>query len=151
MHRMNLLVAGGVLGFGLGGFFDGILLRQLLQWHHFVLNVVPDTTLQAHTLWTGMFHSTTYGITTLGLLFFWRAITGPNPFLSPRVLFGALVIGFGIFHLFDSIVNHWLLQIHHIRPGPDALLYDVVFFTLGVVLVLAGWALMRMWQIEPSR
>lgn len=26
--------AGYMLGFGLGGFFDGILLHQLLQWHH---------------------------------------------------------------------------------------------------------------------
>jgi uncharacterized membrane protein len=23
-----------VLGFGLGGFFDGIILHQVLQWHH---------------------------------------------------------------------------------------------------------------------
>ena len=26
--------AGYSLGFGIGGFFDGILLHQVLQWHH---------------------------------------------------------------------------------------------------------------------
>lgn len=26
--------AGYLLGFALGGFFDGILLHQVLQWHH---------------------------------------------------------------------------------------------------------------------
>lgn len=26
--------AGWLLGFALGGFFDGILLHQVLQWHH---------------------------------------------------------------------------------------------------------------------
>ena len=26
--------AGIVLGIGLGGFFDGIVLHQILQWHH---------------------------------------------------------------------------------------------------------------------
>lgn len=25
---------GAALGFALGGFFDGILLHQILQWHH---------------------------------------------------------------------------------------------------------------------
>jgi uncharacterized membrane protein len=27
--------AGIFLGLGLGGFFDGIVLHQILQWHHF--------------------------------------------------------------------------------------------------------------------
>src|SRR5690606_18965301 len=31
---------GTVLGFALGGFFDGILLHQILQWHH-LLSLVP--------------------------------------------------------------------------------------------------------------
>ena len=35
-----LLLAGSVLGMALGGFFDGILLHQVLQWHHF-LSLVP--------------------------------------------------------------------------------------------------------------
>ena len=29
-----------VLGFALGGFFDGIVLHQILQWHH-LLSLVP--------------------------------------------------------------------------------------------------------------
>lgn len=29
-----------LLGIALGGFFDGILLHQILQWHH-LLNLVP--------------------------------------------------------------------------------------------------------------
>lgn len=29
-----LIWAGYALGFGLGGFSDGILLHQILQWHH---------------------------------------------------------------------------------------------------------------------
>lgn len=34
------VVWGTVLGFALGGFFDGILLHQILQWHH-LLSLVP--------------------------------------------------------------------------------------------------------------
>ncbi len=32
--RRRLAWAGTILGFSLGGFFDGILLHQVLQWHH---------------------------------------------------------------------------------------------------------------------
>lgn len=35
----RLSSAGYLLGFGLGGFFDGILLHQVLQWHHLLINV----------------------------------------------------------------------------------------------------------------
>ena len=41
MKRSNLengrgfpKIAGIFLGLGLGGFFDGIILHQVLQWHH---------------------------------------------------------------------------------------------------------------------
>ncbi len=37
--------AAGVLGFALGGFFDGIMLHQVLQWHHF-LSLVPGEALR---------------------------------------------------------------------------------------------------------
>jgi uncharacterized membrane protein len=65
----RLTIAGGILGFGMGGFLDGIVLHQLLQWHHFVSNRVTTNTLegmQLNTLWDGIFHSATYLITALG-------------------------------------------------------------------------------------
>ncbi len=34
-RRMHFpLSAGILLGLGMGGFFDGIVLHQILQWHH---------------------------------------------------------------------------------------------------------------------
>ena len=45
-EQTQLRNAGILLGLGLGGFFDGIVLHQLLQWHHMVSNVEsfsPDT------------------------------------------------------------------------------------------------------------
>ena len=35
------LSAGLLLGMGLGGFFDGIVLHQLLQWHHMISSWYP--------------------------------------------------------------------------------------------------------------
>jgi uncharacterized membrane protein len=52
-------IAAGVLGFALGGFFDGILLHQVLQWHHF-LSLVPGEALRdigVQILADGLFHA----------------------------------------------------------------------------------------------
>jgi Predicted membrane protein len=35
----TLIWARYALGFGLGGFFDGILLHQILQWHHLLSGI----------------------------------------------------------------------------------------------------------------
>lgn len=146
MTQRPLLTAGYVLGFGLGGFFDGIVLHQLLQWHHLVSGIVPDDTLsglELNTLWDGIFHMAMYAITAIGLVLLWRAIMRRDAVHSPRGVVGAVLVGFGIFHLFDSIVNHWLLGVHHIRSGPNELLYDLAFFAIGLLLIGVGMALIR--------
>ena len=55
------MVAGILLGVGFGGFVDGIVLHQILQWHHMLTSTGdhPATTvagLEANTLWDGLFH-----------------------------------------------------------------------------------------------
>src|SRR3954470_24915953 len=56
---------GFLLGIGLGGFVDGILLHQILQWHHMLTDTVghPATTvagLEANTPADGFFHLATW-------------------------------------------------------------------------------------------
>ncbi len=145
-ERVPLTRASIILGFGLGGFFDGIVLHQLLQWHHFVSGVVSNTTvpgLELNTLWDGIFHSAMYGVTAVGLILVWRAINRVGAPFSPRVAFGGVLIGAGGFNLFDSIVNHWILGIHHIREVEDWLVYDIGFFITGLILLGAGVFLIR--------
>ena len=137
----SLIAAGIILGIGFGGFFDGIVLHQLLQWHHLVSNIYPPTdlkTLEINTLWDGIFHSAMYIVVAVGLVLLWRALSQTNHPDALRVLLGAMLTGAGIFHVFDSIVNHWFLQIHHIRPGPNEFLYDLAFFVIGLVLLGLG-------------
>ena len=56
-----------LLGFALGGFFDGILLHQILQWHH-LLSLVPGVaSLEAQVLWDGLFHLLMYVLAVAGL------------------------------------------------------------------------------------
>ena len=69
------VVWGGILaGLGLGGFSDGIVLHQILQWHHLVSNVYPVTTvagLERKTLGDGLFHAASYLFTAAGLFLLW--------------------------------------------------------------------------------
>ena len=51
--------AGILFGLGLGGFFDGIVLHQILQWHHLLTSAgyPPDSVenLKVNTFWDGTF------------------------------------------------------------------------------------------------
>ena len=60
--------AGYMLGFGLGGFFDGIVLHQLLQWHH-LLSGLEQARLDIRLLilWDGIFHALMYLVAIVGL------------------------------------------------------------------------------------
>ena len=62
--------AGIILGLGLGGFVDGILLHQIIQWHNMGSAVVPPTTMaamQQNMAWDGWFHAAVWVLTLLGV------------------------------------------------------------------------------------
>jgi uncharacterized membrane protein len=136
-----LFVSGFVLGVGFGGFFDGIVLHQLLQWHHVASSLIPPDgadALAMNTFWDGVFHMAMYAVAVLGLVLLWRALTRPGVRFDPRLIVCAIAIGFGAFHVFDSVVFHWLLDLHHICYGPNQALCDGGYFAIGLVLIAAG-------------
>jgi uncharacterized membrane protein len=135
-----------LLGVGLGGFFDGIVVHQILQWHHMFTADYPPTTLgnlELNTLGDGLFHAATYLSTVAGLLLVWSATRGPRVRWSNKLLIGGLLAGWGTFNVVEGIVDHHLLQIHHVRPGPGELLYDLGFLAWGAIMLAAGLLLMR--------
>ncbi|MBP0445274.1 DUF2243 domain-containing protein [Roseomonas sp. SSH11] len=142
----KLGLAGGVLGFALGGFFDGILLHQVLQWHHF-LSLVPGEALRdlrAQVFADGMFHVAVYLIAMLGLLLLWQA----RAMLAERAgsrLLGAALLGFAAWQIVDVVVFHWLLGIHRIRVDvPDPLFWDIGWLlAVGLPPLLVGLWLRR--------
>lgn len=82
-----------VLGFALGGFFDGILLHQILQWHH-LLSLVPEvSSLRFQVLWDGYFHALMYVIAAAGLWGLWRARNDEEGVSGLQTL-RAVLIGF---------------------------------------------------------
>ncbi|HYE01496.1 MAG TPA: DUF2243 domain-containing protein, partial [Alphaproteobacteria bacterium] len=134
--------AGWLLGFALGGFFDGILLHQILQWHH-LLSAVPGEALRdlrVQVLADGLFHALMYVLALIGLGLLWRG----QRLAGGRRLLGDALIGFGAWHIVDAVVSHWTLGLHRIRMESEApLAWDLVFFALGLAALGAGLALRR--------
>lgn len=135
------LSAGAVaLGVGVGGLVDGIVLHQLLQWHHLVTARTTDSTLsglETNTFWDGVFHAGMVAIALAGLTLILRdgrrrrAPTG-------RAVIAGVLVGWGLFNLFDEVAFHALFGLHHIRMVDDYLAYDLGFAAAGAALVAAG-------------
>ncbi len=144
--------AGILFGLGLGGFFDGIVLHQVLQWHHMLSSWYPVDTiehLKLNTLWDGIFHSSTYIFVVVGLFILWRAAHQRHLVWSSRLLAGTLLLGWGIFNLVEGAVDHELLGVHHVNelvPQSQRVYWDIAFLAWGLVMVVAGW--MTMWAGE---
>jgi uncharacterized membrane protein len=149
--RRSITVPGLLLGLGLGGFIDGIVLHQVLQWHHMLTDYgehasFPVTTvgsLEDNTLWDGLFHSSTWLLVTVGLFLLWRAV-GRGARAGWRTLIGLLLAGWGLFNVVEGIVDHHLLTVHHVRDDvADPMWWDLGFLAFGAVLVVVGLALHR--------
>ena len=151
-------VASGILfGLGLGGFFDGIVLHQLLQWHHMVSSWYPPDTLEnlrLNTLWDGVFHSATYVFVAVGLYLLWRAAHGRHLRWSSQMMAGTLLLGWGGFNLVEGLVDHQLLGVHHVNETVDPaqrIYWDIGFLVWGLAMIGAGWLLLRRGQAEGPR
>ena len=137
-----------MLGLGLGGFADGIVFHQLLQWHSMGSAAVPPTTMAAmrqNMAWDGWFHIATLLLTTIGVYALLRDARRRVELPAPRQFTGLLLLGWGIFNLVEGIVDHQILGVHHVRDLPVRQpVYDWVFLLVGGVgLVAAGWLLTR--------
>lgn len=142
-----LVAAGLVLGVGLGGFVDGIVLHQILQWHSMLSSVVPPTDLIAmkyNMVWDGFFHAMAWTMCAIGVGLLFRAGGRADVPWSGPIFAGSLVGGWGLFNFVEGLIDHQLLGLHHVHPGDGQLAWDLGFVCLGGIgLMLAGYALAR--------
>ncbi|HKG66163.1 MAG TPA: DUF2243 domain-containing protein [Solirubrobacteraceae bacterium] len=146
---------GFVMGLGLGGFVDGIVLHQILQWHHMLTDTGdhPANTvagLEANTLADGFFHVATWVLVVAATVLTLRAWQRGE--LAPpwRAHIGMLLAGWGAFNVVEGLVDHQLLGIHHVRDDLGAPLgWDLGFLAFGALLVVGGLALARSGEASP--
>jgi uncharacterized membrane protein len=145
--------AGILLGFSLGGTFDAIVIHLILQWHHVASNRIDPSTIEGlrqNLVLDGLFFAAMWVLAVVGIWLLWRE--GPRHArpVPGRLLAGAMLLGWGAFHLFDSIITHSLLQLHHVHPA-EPLIADLAFLAAGIVLLAAGWWLLRSAGVRPRR
>jgi uncharacterized membrane protein len=145
-NRKPLITAGILLGVGLGGFVDGIVLHQILQWHHMFTSAgYPPTSvenLELNTFGDGLFHASTWVATAIGLAVLWKAARRSDVPWSTPTLVGTLAMGWGLFNLVEGIIDHHLLGIHHVRTDvPNVLAWDLGFLLFGAILLGVGMGL----------
>lgn len=155
-RKNRLIWAGLLLGIGLGGFFDGIVLHQILQWHHMLTSEgsYPATTvegLETNTLWDGLFHAFTFIATAIGLWLLWKAAREPHAPWSTKLLIGLMLMGWGAFNLVEGTVDHHILGIHHVREdAANRDLWDFAFLAWGALMLLGGWRLAKSGEEEQD-
>jgi len=137
--------SGITFGIGLGGFFDGILLHSILQWHHMISNVVPPTNMEnmrLNMLADGLFDAFCWVIVIGALILLYREAKQSLP--RARTYIGWVLFGVGSFNFVEGLVDHELLRIHHVRQVSSWLAWDMGFLAIGgVMFIVIGWLLAR--------
>lgn len=146
---------GLLLGLGKGALIDGIVLHQILQWHHMVSDEESTETvsgLEANTLADGFFHVAGFILVLAGTFAMHHAWRQGR--IAPNLKFhiGLLLLGWGIFNVVEGVVNHQVLGVHHVRDdlgGP--LSWDLGFLVFGVLLIIGGWLLHKRGEADLTR
>ena len=141
-----MLLAGTLLGIGLGGFVDGIVFHQILQIHNMLSAQRPPDTLvnkEINMVWDGLFHAVTWTVTLVGLILLFRAGARADRFWSGKALAGAMLLGWGLFNLVEGVIDHHILHLHHVVETLGVSVWDWVFLGSGVVMMVVGGLLVR--------
>ncbi len=144
MSRSRLLFAGALLaGAGLGAFFDGILLHQILQWHGMLSSVVAPTDLvssKVNMFWDGIFHLYSWIATVVAGIIIVRELPKADPEVRARAVSGGAIAGWGLFNLVEGLIDHHVFGLHHVSPGRAELAWDLGFLLSGILLIGFGFA-----------
>ena len=130
---------GVLIGVGLAGTLDEVVLHQLLRWHHFY----DRSTSAVGLISDGLFHAASTAALAVGFVILIRRL-GELPRGWGAPLVGWILVGAGGFNLYDGTIQHKVLGLHQVRSGARSLLvYDVAFIGVAAVVALAGVALLR--------
>ena len=146
-RRPSTAPAGLMLGIGLGGFFDGILFHQILQWHAMLSARIPRDTMdnmKVNMTADGLFHAVTWAATLIGVALLWKALNQRDALRPSGTAFvGWMLAGWGWFNLVEGIIDHHILNLHHVVEALGVSMWDWLFLASGVVLIVVGHAMGR--------
>lgn len=142
LSPVPLTAAATVLGIGIGGFIDGIVFHQILQWHEMISNKIPPVTYitkSVNMFWDGIFHAFTLMVTLTGVILLWKLLKRKDIDHSGNLFAGGLLSGFGLFNLLEGIADHQILKLHNVREvTPDKQAWNIGFLAFSIVLIILG-------------
>lgn len=140
----KFLIAGILLGGSIIGFLDGILFHQIFQLHGMLANRVPLDSLvnvEINMFWDGIFHLFTLFLILSSFSLFWSSVNYSAVYKSNAFLLGLIFLGAGIFNLIEGIIDHTLLEVHHVlqRASPSMMRDgDIMFLVVAIALIGLG-------------
>jgi uncharacterized membrane protein len=140
------IAAATAIGIGMGGFFDGIVFHQILQLHNMLSARIPPTTLEGaktNMVWDGLFHAVVWVVTLVGVSVLWRAARRGDVVFDNRALVGGGLLGWGLFNLVEGVIDHHILNLHHVYEIYGLSGWDYGFLAWGAAMVVVGWVLTR--------
>lgn len=147
MNRKPLIAAGTLMGIGMGGFIDGILLHQIFQVHSMLSGKLPQTSvvnIEVSMVWDGLFHALTWVATAISIALLWHAGKQKDVPWSGKTFFGAQLLGWGIFNLVEGVIDHHILGLHHVVERLGLSIYDYLFLLSGIIFIVAGWLIIKL-------
>lgn len=147
LSPVPLTTAAMVIGIGLGGFIDGILLHQILQWHEMLSAKIPNTEYVGKSInmfWDGIFHFFCLLVTLAGIVLLWKLLKRNDINRSGKLLSGGLLLGWGLFNIVEGIIDHHLLKLHNVMElAADHAPANYAFLGGSVVMILIGSAMVN--------
>lgn len=147
-HRISFLfISWMVLGIGLGGFIDGILLHQILQWHEMLSSKIPVHTVlgkSVNMFWDGLFHLLCLIAVIIGIILLQKSFLKPPEFHSSRMAWSGLLCGWGVFNIVEGLMDHHVFNLHNVREKAASINYpNTAFLVYSFVLLIFGALLFR--------
>ncbi|MEW9673331.1 DUF2243 domain-containing protein [Ammoniphilus sp. 3BR4] len=124
--------SGFLFGIGLVAFIDETVFHQLLHWHHFY----DKSTTNIGLVSDGLFHAFSW-FATIGSLFLFADLRRRNALWLTR-WWGGVLLGGGVFQLYDGTIQHKLMRIHQIRYNVEILPYDLTWIIIAAAMLLLG-------------
>jgi uncharacterized membrane protein len=94
-------------------------------------------------VWDGLFHLLVWLTTAIGIWLLWRALTRPGAILSGKALVGSMLMGWGLFNVVEGIINHHILNLHHVYELMGLSIWDYAFLLWGALMIAGGWSVRK--------
>ena len=147
LSPVPLTTASMVLGIGLGGFLDGIVLHQVLQWHEMLSAKIPATEYvgkSVNMFWDGVFHFFCLVVVLVGVVLLWKLLWRKDVDRSGKLLGGGLLLGWGLFNIIEGVIDHHILKLHNVMElAANHDPANLIFLGLSVVMLIIGYALVN--------